>query len=38
MSHARSETHLVCARSALDIPRVRLVAELLTTELLYKTA
>ena len=31
--HATSDTHLVCARSALDIPRIRLVAELLTTEL-----
>lgn len=31
--HATSELHLVCARSALDIPRVRLVADLLTKEL-----
>jgi len=31
--YARSETHLVCARSALDIPRIRLVAELLSQEL-----
>lgn len=31
--HARQELHLVCARSAMDIPRVRRVAELLVTEL-----
>lgn len=31
--HARSELHLVCAKSALDIPRVRKVAELLEDEL-----
>jgi DNA-binding transcriptional LysR family regulator len=31
--HARSALHLVCARSALDSPRVRLVAELLAEEL-----
>jgi DNA-binding transcriptional LysR family regulator len=31
--HARSSTHLVCAKSALDIPRVRLVADLLAQEL-----
>jgi DNA-binding transcriptional LysR family regulator len=36
--HARSNTHLVCARSALDIPRIRLVAELLSAELSYKSA
>lgn len=36
--HARSETHLVCARSALDVPRIRLVAELLATELVHKAA
>ncbi|MFP2898035.1 LysR family transcriptional regulator [Corallococcus sp. 4LFB] len=29
---ARSQTHLVCARSALDIPRVRRVSELLLEE------
>jgi DNA-binding transcriptional LysR family regulator len=28
-AHARSTTYLVCAKSALDIPRVRLVADLL---------
>jgi DNA-binding transcriptional LysR family regulator len=31
--HARSATHLVCAKSALDIPRVRLVADVLAQEL-----
>ena len=31
--HARSASYLVCAKSALDIPRVRLVAELLAEEL-----
>jgi DNA-binding transcriptional LysR family regulator len=31
--HARSSTYLVCAKSALDIPRVRLVAETLAREL-----
>ncbi|MCI0570369.1 MAG: LysR family transcriptional regulator, partial [Myxococcaceae bacterium] len=31
--HQRSAMHLVCAKSALDIPRVRLVAELLQEEL-----
>ena len=31
--HARSATHLVCAKSALEIPRVRLVAEALAAEL-----
>lgn len=31
--HANSELHLVCARSALDIPRVRAVAEALMDEL-----
>lgn len=31
---ATSKLHLVCAKSALDIPRVRRVAELLTEELL----
>jgi DNA-binding transcriptional LysR family regulator len=31
--HARSSTHLVCAKSALDIPRVRLVADALTEAL-----
>ncbi len=30
---ARSSLHLVCAKSALDIPRVRRVSELLITEL-----
>ncbi|RKH18691.1 LysR family transcriptional regulator [Corallococcus praedator] len=29
---ARSQTHLVCAKSALDIPRVRRVSELLLAE------
>lgn len=32
-SHARSAMHLVCAKSALDIPRVRLVADVLAEEL-----
>ena len=31
--YSTSELHLVCAKSALDIPRVRAVAELLTAEL-----
>jgi DNA-binding transcriptional LysR family regulator len=31
--HARAVLHLVCARSALDIPRVRRVADLLVAEL-----
>lgn len=31
--HASSRLHLVCAKSALDIPRVRRVAELLVDEL-----
>jgi len=31
--HARSATYLVCAKSALDVPRVRLVAEVLAEEL-----
>ncbi len=31
--HARSQLHLVCAKRALDIPRVRIVAELLAEEL-----
>ncbi len=31
--YARSETHLVCAKSALEISRVRLVADLLVAEL-----
>lgn len=31
--HARQELHLVCAKSALDIPRVRRVAELIVDEL-----
>jgi DNA-binding transcriptional LysR family regulator len=31
--HARSATYLLCAKSALDIPRVRLVAEVLAEEL-----
>jgi DNA-binding transcriptional LysR family regulator len=31
--HARSALHLVCARSALEIPRVRAVADLLVQEL-----
>lgn len=33
--HARSALHLVCARSALDVPRVRAVAELLAEELAH---
>ena len=32
-AHARQTLHLVCAKSALDIPRVRRVAELLVDEL-----
>lgn len=32
------EMHLVCAKSALDIPRVRLVAELLMEELAWREA
>lgn len=32
-AHARSQLHLVCARRALDIPKVRAVAELLAGEL-----
>lgn len=31
--YAKSTLHLVCAKSALDIPRVRIVAELLAAEL-----
>jgi DNA-binding transcriptional LysR family regulator len=31
--YAKSQMHLVCAKSALDIPRVRKVAELLVEEL-----
>ncbi len=31
--YSRQTLHLVCAKSALDIPRVRLVADLLVTEL-----
>lgn len=31
--HAKSALHLVCAKSALDIPRVRRVAELIVDEL-----
>ena len=31
--HASSPVYLVCAKSALDIPRVRLVAEILAQEL-----
>lgn len=31
--YSRSSLHLVCAKSALDIPRVRTVADLLATEL-----
>jgi DNA-binding transcriptional LysR family regulator len=31
--HARSVTHLVCAKSALDVPRIRRVIELLSNEL-----
>jgi len=31
--HARQELHLVCAKSAMDIPRVRKVAELIVEEL-----
>ena len=34
--HATSQTHLVCAKSALDIPRIRLVCGLLETELKRK--
>ncbi len=32
-AHARSSLHLVCAKSALDIPRVRVVAQALIAEL-----
>ena len=31
--HGRSALHLVCAKSALGVPRVRAVAELLAEEL-----
>ena len=31
--HSRSSLHLTCARSSLDIPRVRVVADLLAAEL-----
>lgn len=31
--HVRSSIHLVCAKSALDIPRVRAVADRLAREL-----
>ncbi|HEY1088333.1 MAG TPA: LysR substrate-binding domain-containing protein [Archangium sp.] len=31
--HAKQELHLVCAKSAMDIPRVRKVAELIVDEL-----
>jgi hypothetical protein len=31
--HARAALHLVAAKSALDVPRVRAVAELLVEEL-----
>jgi len=34
--HATSDTHLVCAKSALHIPRVRAVVELLVEELARK--
>ena len=30
---ARGALHLVCARSALDVPRIRLVAQLIEAEL-----
>lgn len=33
--HARSALHLVCAKSALAVPRVRAVAELLAEELIW---
>jgi hypothetical protein len=33
--HARSALHLVCAKSALGVPRVRAVAELLAEELAW---
>jgi DNA-binding transcriptional LysR family regulator len=36
--HAQSSLHLVCARSALDVPRVRAVAELLAEELAHTRA
>jgi DNA-binding transcriptional LysR family regulator len=35
--YGRSGLHLVCAKSALDIPRVRIVAELLSDELRHTT-
>ncbi|HKO94149.1 MAG TPA: LysR family transcriptional regulator [Polyangiaceae bacterium] len=34
-AHARSALHLVCAKSALGVPRVRAVAELLAEELAW---
>jgi hypothetical protein len=33
--HGRSALHLVCAKSALGVPRVRAVAELLADELAW---
>lgn len=36
--HATSQTHLVCAKSALDIPRIRLVCGLLETEMKRKVS
>jgi DNA-binding transcriptional LysR family regulator len=33
--HAKSSVHVVCAKSALGVARIRAVAELLTDELLY---
>lgn len=36
--HATSQTHLVCAKSALDIPRIRLVCGLLEAEMKRKVS
>lgn len=33
--HAKSSLHVVCAKSALGVPRIRAVAELLKAELIY---
>lgn len=34
--HRRSQLHVVCAKSALDIPRVRVVAQWLSDELMHR--
>ncbi|HEY6080016.1 MAG TPA: LysR family transcriptional regulator [Polyangiaceae bacterium] len=36
--HRTSELHLVCAKSALAVPRVRAIAELLKSELIFAAA